>query len=471
MDDFNILAESFNKIRTYIRENQTSEKPVVNHKTPKELASIVNVQIPEQGVSENDFLKLVDSYLEFAVRTGHKQFVNQLFAGFNMPAFIGDIISILTNTSMYTYEVAPYGTLIENEMINMMKSYVGYDIATSDGIFLSGGSNSNLIAMFSARNKFDPDSRFKGYNKALKLTAFVNKQAHYSLDTAANLIGIGSANVVHIECDDMGRMIPEELEKAIIKCREEGGTPFFVAATCGTTMLAAFDPVDEIHKITEKHGLWLHADGSFGGSLLISEKHRSILNGVAKADSFCWNPHKLMNIPLTCSALLVKKRGTLHSNLTDINTDYLYHNTDDIEDLGLKSIQCGRRVDAVKLWFAWKYYGKEGYESRVNNQIAMAELIEQTVKDTPKLELLANRSSVAVCFRYIPEKETNINEFNKKIRDNLRVKGKTIVNYGYIFDNILAIRFNSSNAELDNSDVAKFFDNFMEEAQLLEKEL
>jgi glutamate/tyrosine decarboxylase-like PLP-dependent enzyme len=77
---------------------------------------------------------------------------------------------------------------------------------------------------------------------------------------------------------------------------------------------------------------------------------------------------KLMNIPLMCSVLLVKQKGTLHSNLTNINTEYIFHETNDVEDLGKKSIQCGRCVDVVKPWFAWKYFGKKGYEKQSAKQ-------------------------------------------------------------------------------------------------------
>ena len=89
------------------------------------------------------------------------------------------------------------------------------------------------------------------------------------------------------------------------------------------------------------------------------------MNGIDQVDSFAWNPHKLMNIPLICSVILVKKKGVLQHNITDINTDYIFHDIDQIEDLGKKSIQCGRRVDAVKLWFAWKYFDWMGTNSEL----------------------------------------------------------------------------------------------------------
>ncbi|MCK9411527.1 MAG: pyridoxal-dependent decarboxylase [Prolixibacteraceae bacterium] len=466
MNELTILAESFEKIKNYLQTNNDQTTPVVKFRTPAELAEVIDFGVKNDGISEHEFLGLLDKYLEFSVKTGNKQFLNQLYSGFNFPAFIGEVFSVLANTSMYTYEVAPVATRIETEMIRLMNSYAGYK--EGDGIFVSGGSNANLIAMFSARNRIFPEGRFYGYDRNLKLSAFVNEQAHYSFETAANVLGIGAKNVIKVKSDVNGSMIPEELEREILSSISRGEKPFFVAATCATTLLGAYDPIDEMASICAKYDIWLHADGSFGGSLILSDKHKHLMKGIEKTDSFAWNPHKLMNIPLVCSAILVKKRGTLQHNITDINTDYIFHDIDEIEDLGKKSIQCGRKVDAVKLWFAWKYYGLDGYRKRIDNLIEMATYAENQVKLHPQLELLVARQSFAVCFRYVPSQETDLNKFNLELRESLRKKGKSIVNYGYTGGK-LAIRLITANGELAQSDMDLFFDNLLSEAHRLER--
>jgi glutamate/tyrosine decarboxylase-like PLP-dependent enzyme len=468
MNDLNVLSETFTKIKDYLASNEDNSMPVVKFNQPSDLSKLIDFSIAQKGVSEHEFLELMDSYLEHSVRTGNKQFLNQLYSGFNFPAFIGEVLTVLANTSMYTYEVAPVASMIETEMIRLMNSYAGY--SNGDGIFVSGGSNANLVAMFSARNKIYPNGRFSGYDNNLKLKAFINEHAHYSIETAANVIGIGAKNVVKVKADKNGCIIPAELEKAIKDSVANGETPFFVVATCATTLLGAYDPIDEMADICEKYGLWLHADGSFGGSVILSNQHRSLMNGIERTDSFAWNPHKLMNIPLICSVLLMKKKGSLQFNLTDINTDYIFHDIDNIEDLGKKSIQCGRRVDAVKLWFAWKYFGIQGYENRIDNLFEMAILAEEKVNQHPKLELLSPRQSFAICFRYIPAYTTDLNAFNLAVREHLRKSGKSIVNYGYIGDK-LTIRLITANGELSKTDINRFFENFLTEALQIEDSL
>lgn len=463
MNNDNILTQVFEKLNVYLKKDT-----LIDYKTPDELHNVINFSIAEKGVSESEFLELINKYLDYSVNTNHPQFLNQLYAGFNFPAFIGEIFTALANTSMYTYEVAPVATLIETEMIQLMNSYTGYK--NGDGIFVSGGSNANLVALFSARNKIAPESRHKGYDKNLKLRAFINEHAHYSFANAANIIGIGTESLIKIKADENGQMISEELEKEINASKQRGETPFFVAVTCATTLLGAYDPIDEIAEICEKQNIWLHADGSFGGSVVLSNKNRYLLKGLEKTDSFAWNPHKLMNIPLICSALLVKTKGTLHHNLADVDADYLFHDLNLIEDLGEKSIQCGRRVDAVKLWFAWKYFGKEGYEKRIDNLINLAQLAEKKVLNETNLELLAPRQSFTICFRYVPEIEVDIDQFNLQLREELRKSGKTLVNYGYI-EKKLAIRLVITNGEMQEKDVTSFFKQLLETASVLEKKI
>ena len=461
MNNDNILTQVFEKLNVYLKKDT-----LIDYKTPDELHNTINFSIAEKGVSESEFLALINKYLDYSVNTNHPQFLNQLYAGFNFPAFIGEIFTALANTSMYTYEVAPVATLIETEMIQLMNSYTGYK--NGDGIFVSGGSNANLVALFSARNKIAPESRHQGYDKNLKLRAFINEHAHYSFSNAANIIGIGTESLIKIKADENGQMVPEALEKEINASKQRGEMPFFVAVTCATTLLGAYDPIDEIAEICKKQNIWLHADGSFGGSIVLSNKNRYLLKGLEKTDSFAWNPHKLMNIPLICSALLVQTKGTLHHNLADVDADYLFHDLNLIEDLGKKSIQCGRRVDAVKLWFAWKYFGKEGYEKRIDNLIDLAQLAEQKVLNRTNLELLAPRQSFTICFRYIPEIEVDINQFNLQLREELRKSGKSLVNYGYIGEK-LAIRLVITNGEMQEKDVTLFFELLLETASVLEK--
>lgn len=101
-------------------------------------------------------------------------------------------------------------------------------------------------------------------------------------------------------------MIPSELERLILEHKSKGNIPFFVAATAGTTVFGAFDPIHEIADVCKKYKLWLHVDVSlvlhskkkyginyynlfillqaaWGGGLLFSKKYRPTrLDGIER---------------------------------------------------------------------------------------------------------------------------------------------------------------------------------------------
>ncbi len=464
-----ILEKVFELVKQQVlSDTGNADQPVVRYLSADALKEEIDLTLPGEGVSGDALIKDIETYLKYSVDTDNRQFVNQLYGGINFPAFVGEIITALTNTSMYTYEVAPVATLIEMALIGKLNKMVGFD--SGDGTFLTGGSNANLVAMFSARNKACPDIKAKGACGCTRLTAFVSEQSHYSFDTAANLLGIGSDQVCKISTDQSGCMRPEALDAAIQDSVSQGATPFFIGATAGTTLLGAYDPIEEIVEVAEKHNLWVHVDGAFGGPMILSRNHRKLLKGLDRADSFTMDPHKLMNSPLMCSVLLVKEKGRLLRNLTDMDTQYLYHDNDtECYDLGKSSIQCGRRVDALKLWLAWRYFGDAGLAERMDKLVALARYAKAKVDESPRLELLAQPQSVAVCFRYQNQNSVEVDKFNLRLRESMRKSGKALINYGYWNGN-LALRYVATNPDTEPEDIDELFDHIFDTAKQLNKE-
>lgn len=448
-----ILYKLFEIIDEYLTGNRNPDMPVVNYQDPESLKRLIDFSLPAVGVSKSDLIDLIENYLKYSVRTGHPQFFNQLYQGFNVAGFIGEVVTALANTSMYTYEVAPVATLIEQELIAKMCRLIGYE--GGDGIFLPGGSNANMTAMLAARNRVMPSIREEGVTG--KLALFISDQAHYSFEKAANVLGIGINSVVKVASDSSGRMIPGELERSIETSLANGEKPFFVAATAGTTVLGSFDPISDLVDIAQRYRLWLHVDGALGASVLLSQKHRYLMQGVHLADSLAWNPHKTMGVPLVCSTLLLKENGILEATTSCDHSDYLFHE-DASFDLGKKSLQCGRKVDALKLWLSWKYFGDNGYDERVSQLFMLASFARELVEADPNLNLLAPVESVNVCFQYVFENcddhETNV--LNLRIREQLLRSGRSAVNYATI-NGQTAIRLAFINPDINREDVKLFF--------------
>lgn len=455
-----ILNKAVELICQYLESNGNPDTKVVNYQTANVLQKKLDLTLPDDGVAIDALIPVIESYLQYSVRTGSTQFFNLLFSGSSIPGILGDLVTSATNTTMHTYESAPVATLMEIELINNLNRLVGFN--DGEGLMVTGGSHANLIGMLCARHQILPEAKLTGLGHH-QLVAFVSEQAHYSYLKAANLLGIGIENLVKVKSDVDGKMIPEALESAIQQSLAEDKTPFFVGATAGTTVLGAFDLLPPLAEITQKYKLWLHVDAAWGGPVLFSEKHKHLLAGSELTDSFTWDAHKLMGVPLICSAILVKEKGSLSEACSGGGSDYLFHDDENnLYNLGTTSLQCGRRVDSLKFWLCWKYYGKKGYEQQVDRLLELASYAAEYIRSCESLELVTQPKFSNICFRYIPKEKqldaTALDQLHLDIRNQLFHSGASFVNYAHYQGKII-IRLILANSELQKNDLEKFFDN------------
>ncbi|MDJ0901600.1 MAG: aminotransferase class V-fold PLP-dependent enzyme [Xenococcus sp. MO_188.B8] len=449
-----------------------SNSQVVNYQTANLLKKKIDLTLPDDGATLEELLPIVESYLQYSVRTGSTQFFNLLFSGYSIPGILGEMVTSAANTTMHTYEAAPVATLMEIELIKKLNDLVGFN--EGEGLMVTGGSNANMIGMLCGRHQVLPEAKLKGLGNH-QLVAFVSEQAHYSYAKAANLLGIGIDNLVKVESDNDGKMISEALEVAIQKSLSEEKTPFFVGATAGTTVLGAFDPLPAIAEITSQYGLWLHVDGAWGAPVLFSDKHKHLLVGSELVDSFTWDAHKLMGVPLICSAILVRDKGILRQACSGGGTDYLFHDDENESyNLGQMSLQCGRKVDALKSWLCWKYYGNKGYQKQIDNLFEIANYATEYIRNCDNLELIAEPEFLNICFRYISQEHkfdsTALDDLNLEIRQKLIHSGAAFVNYAH-YQGKTIIRLILANSELKKADLEKFFHNFVNAGKICEESI
>ena len=433
LEDFvNRLCE---RIISYM---ESAEKPgkLVDYVPAESLSKTTDVYLPLEGHGADAMFDDIDEFLRHSVKTNRPEFMNPLWGGLSNAGFAGEVITALTNTSMYTYELAPFATLIEQAILKRMGELVGF--SGGAGTLATGGSNGNMLGMLCAREVAFPSSTHRGID-GTKMAAFVSAESHYSVLMSANVIGIGHRNLFKIACDEDGRMRPDALLGEIQRARSEGLTPFCIVSTAGTTVRGAFDPLVEIGEIAHKEGLWHHVDAAWGGSAMFSGRLSRLMDGVEFADSVCWDAHKMMGLPLICSAFLVKQADVLanvcaHGNVAH----YLFHESSKDHDLGRYSLQCGRRNDALKLWLAWRECGDAGWAALVENYVALANHLESKVNTHTNLEMMSSRTWTNVCFRYVPTTPgIDLNELNSELRARLMRNADFMVSRSNIGENVV----------------------------------
>jgi glutamate/tyrosine decarboxylase-like PLP-dependent enzyme len=425
--DERLLQGVFARVWRHLGEMDDTSKLISNSPEPEQLRAKLNLAVGREGVDIETMLADIDGYLEDAVKTSHPNFMQPLWGGTSVPAFAGEILTALTNTSMYTFEMAPVASLIEAEIIDTMSTLAGFE--AGEGTFTTGGSNGNLLGLLCARDRKLPDSRREGLS-GKQLVAFVSEESHYSVEMAVNVLGVGLNNLIVIECDAGGRLVPDALAEAIAAEKRAGKQPFCVIATSGTTVRGAFDPLHEIADICHAEHLWLHVDASWGGAALLSPKTRGLLRGIERADSIAWDPHKMMGIQIICSVFLVRDKGTLRRVCRHGESGhYLLHDDSSEIDLGRMSLQCGRRVDAVKLWLAWRALGHEGWAKRIERFLELSEILEARVREHPQLEMASEREFANICMRFIGFglSDAAADSVTDRIRDEIMLRGRFMV--------------------------------------------
>ena len=246
MEQEKIFARLLPIITRYYREQGSG--PFVDYLDPDDLDERLQL---DNGGGRQDWEELftwVEQYLRHAVKTGHPGYVNRMWADANLPSVIGEMITAITNTSACTYETAPVSTLMEKYLLRTMLELAGFENGSAQ--MTTGSSNANMIAMMAARNTRDAAIKRSGLSGRPQLYGFVNADAHYSMDRAANILGIGIENLIKVPVDDHGRMTgqPGWMRVARIQRRvfQQAQAPAMRRLLCGLWPAMVAQPVKPV---------------------------------------------------------------------------------------------------------------------------------------------------------------------------------------------------------------------------------
>ena len=461
MEQEKIFERLLQVLARYFREREAGN--FVDYLDPEVLRQRLHLEHQDQQGDWDALFAWVEQYLAHAVKTSHPGYVNRMWAGANPPSMIGEMVAAITNTSACTYETAPVSTLMENFMLETMLDLVGF--RDGCGQMTTGSSNANMIAMMAARNNLTLEIKKRGLFGGPELFGFANANAHYSMDRAANILGLGADHLLKVPVDAHGRMRIDELERQMTNVVEQGGVPFWVAATAGTTVRGAYDPIAPLLDLRDRYRFWLHVDGAWGGAVIFSKELRSrYLPYLEQADSFTLDFHKMLGTALMCNVLLFNHRPHILRDIISAGDEsYIFREGDngEVRDLGTMSLQCGRRVDSLKWFLDWKFYGQAGFAARVEKYLELCQYAEQQVERFEELEMVVPRESFNICFRYRPPQGVPVSSFNKALRERMHRTGRTLVGTGLV-DGELVLRLLVTNVNVDKPEIDAFFQMVIE---------
>lgn len=315
-----------------------------------------------------------------------------------LPAVAAEAVLAAVNPSVDTWDQSRIGTDIERHVVDWLARRIGF--AAGDGVFTSGGSQSNLQALLLAREAATGTAATGTSATLDTLALFATAETHFSVKKSARLLGLPDAAVVDVRTDPAGRMLPAALAQAIADARAAGRTPMAVVATAGTTDRGVIDPLAPIADVCDLEGVWLHVDAAYGCGLLVSPTRRHLLDGIERARSVTADLHKSFFQPVSSSVLVVRDPADLRR--ASWHADYL--NPEDAAEPNQvdKSLQTTRRFDALKLWATLRASGADAIGTAFDAVIDLAEATHALVQAHPDLELVAPTQLSTVLFRWQP---------------------------------------------------------------------
>ncbi len=376
-----------------------------------------------------DYRALVEPNITHWQHPGFMAYFPSVASG---PGILGEWLSAGLNSNVMFWRNAPASTEVEERTVQWLRQMLGLP-EDFDGMFTDTASISSLLSIIAARHRVPGlDAREKGLagrSGTGRLRLYCSEEAHYTIDKAAVVTGVGMEGVRHIQVDDRFRIRPGLLEEAIREDRAAGWVPFCVVGTLGTTSSTSVDSARDLAEICEREKLWLHLDAAYAGTAALAPEFRCRFEGWERADSIVVNPHKWMFTPFDASLLLFRDREGFRDTFSLVPEYIRTPDTGEVHNFNEYGIQLGRRFRALKLWIMIRYFGAEGMAARIRRHVEMANEMACWIEEEPGWELLAPHPFAALCFRYAPAGAADLNRLNRAILEQVNRSGDIFLSH------------------------------------------
>jgi aromatic-L-amino-acid decarboxylase len=430
------IADYFERIR---------DLPVLPSVEPGALLDSLPKLAPETGESFAAILADFEAkILPGLTLWNHPRFFAYFSNSSTPPSVLAEMLIAALNVNGMLWKSGPAATELEQVTLSWLRQWLGLP-EQFFGIIYDTASVGVLHAIAAARERTAPEYRTSGMHP--DLTVYVSEQTHSSAEKAAITLGFGQNNVRRIGVDSAFAMRPELLEEAILRDVSAGKRPCCIVASVGSTSTTAIDPIPEIAAIAESFGIWLHVDAAYGGSAAVVPEMRWLLAGVDRADSLILNPHKWLYVGMDCSVLYTRFPDILRRAFS-LSAEYLRTPEDDrVVNYMDYGIQLGRRFRALKLWYVFRYYGRQGIINLLRETLRLARLFESWVAADPAFELCAPAPLSLICFRHRSGNESNERLLAEINRSGDAFLSHTVLNGRYV------LRFAIGNFQTDEADL------------------
>jgi aromatic-L-amino-acid/L-tryptophan decarboxylase len=331
---------------------------------------------------------------------GHPRMFGYVQSSGTFVGAIGDFLASSLNANVTSWRSSPAATTIERQVIGWMKDLAGFD-AGGDGLLVSGGSMANLVGVVAATTAAHPEVAQRGVRTLPgDPVIYASQLVHMSLPKAAAIAGLGRDAVRLLPVDAEFRLDVDALDRAIQADRRAGRIPVCVVVNVGDVNTGAVDPIEAVADVCRRHGVWLHADGAYGGFARMAPSAAGLLRGLDRVDSISLDPHKWLFVPVDSGCILVRDPAVLRRAFRYAAEYVDVIATPEMSEYAFWDYgpELTRRFRALKIWMALKAYGMQALAEAIERNIQLARRLATLVDESSDFERLAPVPLSIVCF-------------------------------------------------------------------------
>lgn len=413
--------EIVNFLADYLHKSYLNELPTNSYKEPEEMLQSWRQFLNESHSSSNYYKKVVNEsiHLHNPNYIGHQ-------VGVTAPiSALGGLISDLLSNGMAIYEMGSVSNALEHLAIEILNKSVGFE--NGGGFMTSGGTLANLTALLTARAAKVGDNIWENGYESKKYGIMVSSQAHYCIDRAARIMGLGSDGIIKLPVDQSFKVDNQRIEEEYFRAKEKGIQIFAIVASSCSTSTGSYDDITFFAEFAKKHEIWFHVDGAHGAAVTFSEKYKYLVEGINLADSAIIDCHKMFMTPTITTAVLYKNK--LDSNKTfRQKAEYLFDESENFDwyNSGKRTFECTKLMMSIKFMSIVQQYGVQVFEENIDTLYDNTRVFAAIIRSNPNFELALKPQANIVCFRYQPDNISieDLNDFNSAIRQRILEDGQ-----------------------------------------------
>ena len=347
---------------------------------------------PRTGTALPDLLDTISTAAGKGFDPANPGFVGYIPGGGLYAAALGDFLACVLNR--YTGVARPAPALVAMEAAVLRWFCDVFGLPTSaQGVLTPGGSMSTLSAVVAARSARLGEQFLDG-------TLYVSDEVHHSVAKSARIAGLPESAVRVVPSDDGLRMDTEALRTAVAADRSAGRRPFLVVASAGTINAGMVDPLDAVADVAAAEDLWLHVDAAYGGFFLLTDRGRSALRGIERADTITLDPHKGLFLPYGTGCLLARDGAAMRSAHESV-AHYLPPSADDLglPDFSSFTPELTRDFRGLRLWLPLHLHGVDTFAAALDEKLDVAASVYSELSAIPQLDVPWSPDLSLVAFR------------------------------------------------------------------------